>query len=92
MTYYDSLRETHSLVLRPEVALNEFLDGEQCVGGRDGGHDELVLQWTRLLRVKRRLTDQYGLTVLNGFHRSHTETAAIPSPFHLVQHRYLWVP
>lgn len=78
--------------LRPEVALNELLYGEQCVRRGDGGHAELMLQWTRLLHVKRRLTDQDGLTVLNSFDRSHTETAAIPSPFHLVQHRHLWVP
>lgn len=82
----------HIVLLRPEVVLNEFLYGKQCVRRRDGGHGELMLQGTRLLHVKRRLTDQYGLAVLNGFDRSHTETAAIPSPFHLVQHRNLWVP
>lgn len=82
----------HRFGVRPEGALNELLDREQCVRRRDGGHVELVLQWTGLLHVERRLADQDGLTVLNGFHRPHTETAAIPSPLHLVQHWHLWVP
>lgn len=82
----------HRCGVRPEGALDELLDREQSVRPRDGGHVELVLQRTGLLHVKRGLADQDGLTVLDGFHRSHTETAAIPSPLHLVQHWHLRVP
>jgi len=82
-----SLR-SHSV---PEDVADEVLQGEQVFRRRDLRHGELVSQGAGLVHVERRLEDQYGLPMLDGLHRAHAETTAVPNDVHLVQHRDAWV-
>lgn len=71
--------------------LDDLLNGGQVFRLRDHRHGELVLQRARLQQLEGRLADQDGLSVLDGLHRAHSETAPISSAVHLVQNRYLRV-
>ena len=72
--------------------MDDLLDSEQVLRLRDHRHGELVLQGARLQHLEGSLADQYGLSVLDGLHRAHCETAAISCAVHLVQHWNLRVP
>lgn len=76
----------------PEIKMNEFLYSEEVFRLRDRRHGELVLQGTRLQHVEGRLADKYGLSMLDGLHRAHRETATVSRAFHLVQHWNLRIP
>lgn len=72
--------------------MDELFHGEEVLGWGDHWHGELVLQGALLSHVEGGLADEYRLSVLDGLHRAHTETAAISGAFHLVQHWNLWIP
>lgn len=76
----------------PEIEMDELFHGEEVLGWGDHWHGELVLQGALLSHVEGGLADEYRLSVLDGLHRAHTETAAVSGAFHLVQHWNFWIP
>lgn len=72
--------------------MNKLLSSEEVFRLRDHRHGELMLQGARLQHVEGCLADQYRLSMLDGPHRAHCETATISYAVHLVEHWNLRVP
>lgn len=81
-----------AFVTLPEIKMNKLLSSEEVFRLRDHRHGELMLQGARLQHVEGCLADQYRLSMLDGPHWAHCETATISYAVHLVEHWNLRVP
>lgn len=72
--------------------MNKLLHSEEVFRLRDHWHGELVLQGAWLQHMEGCLTNQYRLSMLDGPHGAHCETATISCAIHLVQNWNLRVP